>query len=102
MITDDLQPLDGGRLGGEEDDGDGDDGGGGDGGGGGGHLDPVLLSVLSLSLARPVTGPSCLTVTTQLAAEGGQPAGPLSGDSGTDTRHWTGATGSTGHISLYH
>ena len=49
MITDDLQPLDGGRLGGEEDDGDGDDGGGG--GGGGGHRDHVLFSVLSLSLS---------------------------------------------------
>ena len=48
MITDDLQPLDGGCLGGEEDDGDGDDGGGG--GGGGGHRDHVLFSALSLSL----------------------------------------------------
>ena len=72
MITDDLQPLDGGCLGGEEDDGDGDDGGGG--GGGGGHRDHVLFSVLSLSLSltlRSFTGPSCLTVTTQLAAERG-------------------------------
>ena len=63
MITDDLQPLYGGCLGGEEDDGDGDDGGGGggDGDGGGGHLDHVLFSVLSLSLSpvpslvRPVS-----------------------------------------------
>ena len=47
MITENLQPLDGGCLGGKKDDGDGDDGGGG--GGGGGHLDHVLFSVLSLS-----------------------------------------------------
>ena len=48
----DLQPLDGGCLGGEEDDGDGDDDGGGGrgGGGGGGHRDPVLFSDLSPSL----------------------------------------------------
>ena len=66
----DLQPLDGGCLGGEEDDGDGDDDGGGGGGGdgGGGHPDPVLLSL------RPFTGPYGLTVTTQLAADRGEPA----------------------------
>ena len=54
----DLQPLDGGCLGGEEGEGDGDDDGGGGGGGGEGHRDPVLFSVLSLSvpsLVRPVS-----------------------------------------------